>query len=379
MSITDKPLIADRSRVLSSGLIPLDTNHINLHTALLTYAMLECVAVISSAYISSIIYHFLVWQTPANVAEYAASAIIIAAFILLISAILQNFSAIQKQPRHAFLWKALLTVMLAFPMFLTVLFFTHFAGFYSRGTFAVQLLAITITVVTARMLFYSWIQHAIASHQIQARRVFLIGDEPHIEQLINRLKIIGIYTVGVFSLKALRHFQLRDSNLGKLISQLRSFSVDDIIIVANTRKIAAVLDIANELSELPTGVHIVPINAVNALAGAQISDFGNLRTVELYRRPLSKIDQFIKRTFDLIAAAVALTLLSPLLLVVSIAIKLESPGPIIFKQRRHGFNNQIIRVFKFRSMTSIEDGDQFTQAVENDFSSDAPWSYHTWD
>jgi len=61
-----------------------------------------------------------------------------------------------------------------------------------------------------------------------------------------------------------------------------------------------------------------------------------------------------------------LIILSPLFLIVSIAIKLDSRGPVFFRQKRHGFNNEPIRVLKFRSMTSAEDGDQFTQAVKND-------------
>ena len=65
-------------------------------------------------------------------------------------------------------------------------------------------------------------------------------------------------------------------------------------------------------------------------------------------------------------ATIGLIVLSPLFLVVSIAIKLDTPGPIFFRKTRHGFNNEPIRVLKFRSMTAIEDGDQFTQATEND-------------
>ena len=57
-------------------------------------------------------------------------------------------------------------------------------------------------------------------------------------------------------------------------------------------------------------------------------------------------------------------MLSPLFLIVSIAIKLDTPGPIFFRNTRHGFNNEKIRVLKFRSMTTIEDGDQFTQATK---------------
>jgi exopolysaccharide biosynthesis polyprenyl glycosylphosphotransferase len=82
--------------------------------------------------------------------------------------------------------------------------------------------------------------------------------------------------------------------------------------------------------------------------------------------PLSTFDLCIKRAFDLIFATIGLIVLSPLYLVVSAAIKLDSPGPIFFHQTRHGFNNEEIRVLKFRSMTVMEDGGNFTQAAVND-------------
>jgi lipopolysaccharide/colanic/teichoic acid biosynthesis glycosyltransferase len=63
---------------------------------------------------------------------------------------------------------------------------------------------------------------------------------------------------------------------------------------------------------------------------------------------------------------VALFLLSPLLPLISLAIKLGSRGPVLFRQTRHGYNNEVIRVFKFRSMTMIEDGSRCKQAVKND-------------
>jgi exopolysaccharide biosynthesis polyprenyl glycosylphosphotransferase len=87
---------------------------------------------------------------------------------------------------------------------------------------------------------------------------------------------------------------------------------------------------------------------------------------EIQIAPLSRFDLFVKRSFDLVFATIGLVVLSPLLLFVAIAIKLDSPGPVFFRQTRHGFNNEEIDVFKFRSMIVMENGNQFTQATEND-------------
>jgi Undecaprenyl-phosphate glucose phosphotransferase len=337
-----------------------------LHTVLLTYAAIEFLAVAWAAYLAGTLWHFTILNRMPSVTEYSVAALSIAGLILSISGLSQNFTAIQRQPRHVFLWKATITVALAFSIFLTALFLTHFTEFYSRGTFIAQIIFVGVTVATARMLFYSWLQNGIASHRIEARRVFLVSDDSHTSDLIERLDASGIKTVGVSRLNGGEDTKRATSAFHELLSQVRLLQLDDIIMVASAANAPTMLALASELSELPIGVHFIPVDITKFLSVAQVVDFGNLRTVQLYRRPLSAIELAIKRIFDVVTATAGLILLSPLFLVVSIAIKLDSPGPILFQQKRHGFNNKIIRVFKFRSMTSIEDGDKFNQALEND-------------
>jgi exopolysaccharide biosynthesis polyprenyl glycosylphosphotransferase len=127
-----------------------------------------------------------------------------------------------------------------------------------------------------------------------------------------------------------------------------------------------VFEFTTSLGELPLGVHIVPVEELHALASLQIAKFDGLQTIQVCRPPLSMLDLCIKRTFDIIAATIGLIVLSPLFLIISIAIRLDSPGPVFFRNTRHGFNNEPIRVLKFRSMTTVEDGESFTQATRND-------------
>jgi exopolysaccharide biosynthesis polyprenyl glycosylphosphotransferase len=77
-------------------------------------------------------------------------------------------------------------------------------------------------------------------------------------------------------------------------------------------------------------------------------------------------EQMAKRVFDVVTAMIALVALAPLLAVVAIVIKLDSRGPVLFRQTRHGYNNEVIKVLKFRTMTELEDGDNFVQVVQND-------------
>ena len=82
------------------------------------------------------------------------------------------------------------------------------------------------------------------------------------------------------------------------------------------------------------------------------AELGDLKTLVVSRPPLSTFDLAVKRAFDIIVATIGLFLLAPLFVAVAIAIKLESGGDVFFRQKRHGYNNTIIHVIKFRSMMS---------------------------
>jgi putative colanic acid biosynthesis UDP-glucose lipid carrier transferase len=82
--------------------------------------------------------------------------------------------------------------------------------------------------------------------------------------------------------------------------------------------------------------------------------------------PFRGYNGFLKRASDIVLSLLILLLISPLLLLVAILVKLDSPGPVFFKQRRYGLDGEEIVVYKFRSMTVAEDGVAITQATKND-------------
>lgn len=93
---------------------------------------------------------------------------------------------------------------------------------------------------------------------------------------------------------------------------------------------------------------------------------GSLRADVASPVPAAEKDRLEKRIFDTAVALVGLILFSPLFLLTALAIKLDSPGPVFFRQRRYGRNNRVFRIFKFRTMTVAEDGDSVTQAKRED-------------
>ncbi|MCB1485635.1 MAG: exopolysaccharide biosynthesis polyprenyl glycosylphosphotransferase [Hyphomicrobiaceae bacterium] len=119
-------------------------------------------------------------------------------------------------------------------------------------------------------------------------------------------------------------------------------------------------------SLLPIVVHLGTGGLVGQFKHARISRFGRKTTLSLTREPIGPLQAASKRTFDVVFASTALVLLLPFLGFVALAIKLDSPGPVFFRQRRRGYNLGEFRMWKFRTMTTLDDGDIIKQAKQGD-------------
>jgi exopolysaccharide biosynthesis polyprenyl glycosylphosphotransferase len=93
---------------------------------------------------------------------------------------------------------------------------------------------------------------------------------------------------------------------------------------------------------------------------------GRMRTIQLAPAPLTLRDRVVKRAFDIVGASVLLVAALPLFAIIALLIKLDSPGPVLFRQRRHGFSHREFRVIKFRTMSTLDDGSRIEQARRND-------------
>ncbi|HJY18159.1 MAG TPA: exopolysaccharide biosynthesis polyprenyl glycosylphosphotransferase, partial [Xanthobacteraceae bacterium] len=117
---------------------------------------------------------------------------------------------------------------------------------------------------------------------------------------------------------------------------------------------------------LPVEIHLGPEQILHKFDEVELAKVGPLASLQLTRMPLSRAEVVQKRVFDLVFASLALIALTPLLVAVAILIKLDSPGPIFFVQRRYGFNQQPFRIIKFRTMGVSEDGAIVTQTTRDD-------------
>jgi putative colanic acid biosynthesis UDP-glucose lipid carrier transferase len=113
-------------------------------------------------------------------------------------------------------------------------------------------------------------------------------------------------------------------------------------------------------------VYFVPDMFVTDLIQGRIDSVSGMPVLGVCDSPFSGVSGLVKRASDVIFSIAILAAISPLLLVLALCVKLSSPGPVIFKQRRYGLDGEDIVVYKFRSMTVTEDGDAIRQCAEHD-------------
>jgi Undecaprenyl-phosphate glucose phosphotransferase len=341
-------------------------------------AAIEFSVVAVAAYIASLTYHYVVLSSWPDAGKYFPAALLIATLFLLVSIGFRHFFAIQTQPSHLFLWNGVEAVAFSFSFFLSAMFLLKIAEDYSRGAFLFQIAGVSLAVLAVRATLFSRLQLAIASGIVEARRVILIGDAGRCSYLADRLRAAGVLAVGSFAIPI--HdgptvergtsneagMVAQHRRLSELIELCRQLRPDDVVIAAAPGDLPTATELVKSLSELPVGVHIVPMELSDLIATAQVTEFGEIVTLQVARPPLSTFGRVTKRTCDIVAAVAGLIVFSPLFLMVSLAIKLDSRGPVFFWQTRHGYNNEPIRVIKFRTMSGTQERHGFVQAVEND-------------
>jgi putative colanic acid biosynthesis UDP-glucose lipid carrier transferase len=151
-----------------------------------------------------------------------------------------------------------------------------------------------------------------------------------------------------------------------VLDYVRLNSVSNVYICLPIRAEDRVTRLMRELRDTTASVYFVPDVFVFDLIRGQLADVDGVPVLAICETPFSGMNGVTKRFSDIVFSALLILLLWPVMLAIASVVKLSSPGPVIFKQRRHGLHGERIRVYKFRTMTVCEDRDQVTQARRDD-------------
>jgi putative colanic acid biosysnthesis UDP-glucose lipid carrier transferase len=226
----------------------------------------------------------------------------------------------------------------------------------------------------------------LASH-ILARRLF-VGPDKGAE--IRSVVIIGANDVGIkFAGVCQRHknlfmkvhgffddrtpdrypAKLRHPVLGRMehiAAYVRAHNIKMIVISQPISAQPRIRKLIDELQDTTASVYFLPDVYIFDLMQARFDTVGGMPIIAICETPFMGWNSMIKRVSDIVLATLILLLISPLMVLIAILVRLSSPGPVIFRQRRYGLYGEEIIVYKFRSMKVVEDGPDVVQARRND-------------
>ncbi|MGB7205429.1 MAG: undecaprenyl-phosphate glucose phosphotransferase [Anderseniella sp.] len=226
----------------------------------------------------------------------------------------------------------------------------------------------------SRLCIASWLKPKVESGLLR-QRVVIVGGGKAAEEAITLLEKSPEQDIEIIGLFDDRDEQrspssvLAHSKLGT-ISELASFArnnrVDLIVVAIPMSAEDRLLHVLRRLWELPVDIRISGQATKLKFAPSAYEYLGELPMLSVFNRPLPGWDSILKSVMDRVIAVLALIALSPVMVATAIAIRLESAGPIIFKQKRYGFNNELVEVWKFRSMFTDMSDANATKLVTRD-------------
>jgi putative colanic acid biosynthesis UDP-glucose lipid carrier transferase len=155
-------------------------------------------------------------------------------------------------------------------------------------------------------------------------------------------------------------------SLAQLASYVKAHQVDVTYIALPMCPEPHILKLLDELRDTTASVYFVPDVLMFDLIQTRVDTIGGIPVIAVCESPMYGINAMIKRASDIVLATLILVITAPLLLAVALGVKLSSPGPVLFRQRRYGLDGREIMVYKFRTMTCLEDGEVIRQATRDD-------------
>lgn len=268
-------------------------------------------------------------------------------------------------------WFVLLGILLFFGFFFKV------SIVFSRVALTAWALITPLSIILTHTLIWKALERFREAGWNQ-RYAVIAGINPvshHLAEKIQSAPGLGITIQGFFAAN------INQSNLAKtegfndltilgslkeLPTYVREHNIDIVYLSFPMTRGKKLHFLLQKLQDSTACVYYVPDILTFNLMHARTYELGGIPLISVWEIPFSDLQSLSKRAIDIIVSALLLFLLSPAMLLISMAIAFTSSGPILFKQRRYGLNGQQIIVYKFRSMTVQENGDDVQAVHKND-------------
>jgi putative colanic acid biosynthesis UDP-glucose lipid carrier transferase len=263
-------------------------------------------------------------------------------------------------------WSVLLGILLA------IGYLTDRSGDFPRHILVTWAIVTPVLLIATTLGIHRLARRVIAQPQ-NARSVVFVGCTDASVSLAQRFAHhpeLCMSVRGCFDDRNARRLGKPDLTLlGRfedLPAYVKKHRIDAVFIALPLRHMRRMQNLLNELSDTTASLYFLPDVFVFDLIQARSGEILGVPVVSLCETPFHGFRPIAKRALDLVLAGIAVVVLSPLLLVTAIAVRLTSPGPAIYRQRRYGLDGREIAIYKFRSMYVTEADGEFHQATRND-------------
>ena len=263
----------------------------------------------------------------------------------------------------------------AFALMVSSLYILHPQFDYSKDVIELWLPLAPLFIILIHTV-RRWMLTTMRMHGLNSRNYAILGANNlgyRLEVALLEMPWLGYRFVGFFDDRVEpgeERFETRarpvTGNFKELLGRAQNGEIDHIYItlpLCAEKRISALI---HELADSTVSVNIVPDFFTFNLIQSKWSNVQGIPVVSVFDTPFNAFNGFIKRIEDLVLCAIILPMISIVMVAIAIAIKLTSPGPVIFKQKRYGIKGEQIEVWKFRSMSVCENGDTIKQATAND-------------
>ncbi len=247
---------------------------------------------------------------------------------------------------------------IVFLILVAIAFFAQLGGMYSRlwlsGYYGIGL----FTLYGTRLFIYGIVRRWTREGRLDRRAVVVGGGDPgeNLVMALDRQRESDVSLVGVFDDRGDDRAPTACAGLHKLgtVDDLVEFArrtrIDLVIFSLPISAESRILQMLKKLWVLPVDIRLSAHTNKLQFRPRSYSYIGTVPVLDVFDRPIADWDVVMKWLFDKLVGGLALLAALPVMAGVALAIKLDSRGPVLFKQKRYGFNNELIEVFKFRSM-----------------------------
>ena len=278
-----------------------------------------------------------------------------------------NDSAICVLRKLVVRWGVFVCVMVAFGSV------TGYIGYYPGKMLKAWVVMTPISYIGAHFVIGPLLRWWIAGRCNQRKAIIVGANEIglHLAEECKNNVYLGLHVMGFFDDRESDRIPLdvlmsKRGRLDDVVEYVKQGGIDIIYISLPMATQSRIIKLLDELKDTTASIYFVPDIFVADIIQGGIGSVGNVPVVAVCETPFTSFYGITKRLSDIVMSFFILLCLSPLMLVLAIGVKLSSPGPVIFKQRRYGLKGEEIIVYKFRSMTTCDDGAHVPQATKCD-------------